>query len=187
VSEAAKRPNRRHLFRLATAAGATLSLLGTALAWARSLVPNVLYEPPLRRRIGPPQRFPEGHTYLPDAKIFLIRKGPSVRALSAVCTHLGCTVGTKGEGYHCPCHGSSFAADGANTGGPAPRPLPWHPVELGGGGVLIVDLGREIGPRQELRLEGPAPAATEGPTGGPGPTQSDKESGQEKQADGGPR
>ena len=70
MNEAGKTSNRRHLFRVAAAGGAALSLLGTALAWARSLVPNVLYEPPLRRRIGLPSRFPEGHTYLSDEKIF---------------------------------------------------------------------------------------------------------------------
>ena len=158
MNEADQTSNRRHLFRVAAAGGAALSLLGTALAWARSLVPNVLYEPPLRRRIGLPKRFPEGHTYLSDEKIFVIRKEGKVRALSAVCTHLGCTVGTQGEGYHCPCHGSSFSADGGNTGGPAPRPLPWHPLEIGGGGVLIVDLGTEVGPEQELVIEGGAEA-----------------------------
>jgi cytochrome b6-f complex iron-sulfur subunit len=166
VNEAAKTSNRRHVFRIVAGAGAAVSLLGTALAWARSLVPNVLYEPPVRRRVGLPKRFPEGHTYLSDEKVFLIRKEGKIRALSAICTHLGCTVGTQGEGYHCPCHGSTFSADGGNTGGPAPRPLPWHPVELGGGGVLIVDLGTEVGPEQELVLEAPPASGTGEPKDG---------------------
>ncbi len=73
--------------------------------------------------------------------------------LSAICTHLGCTVGQKLEGFHCPCHGSTFDAAGTNTGGPAPRPLPWHAVSLGGGDALIVDLGTEVAAGEKLALK----------------------------------
>ena len=48
----------------------------------------------------------------------------AVVALSAVCTHAGCTVGYAGnQSLHCPCHGSSFSSTGAVTAGPASRPL----------------------------------------------------------------
>lgn len=49
-----------------------------------------------------------------------------VAALSAVCTHKGCTVEVEpdGSGLRCPCHGSTYDLTGANTGGPAPAPLP---------------------------------------------------------------
>ena len=87
-------------------------------------MPNVLYEPPTRRRLGPADRFPDGHTYLPDDKIFVIRKEGRIRAVSAICPHLGCTVGTKAEGYHCPCHGSKFDPQGNVLSGPAPRAEP---------------------------------------------------------------
>ena len=158
-----EQPSRRGLLKAAAVGGAIVGLLTHALAWARSLVPNVLYEPPTRRRLGPAERFPDGHTYLPDDKIFVIRKDGRIRAVSAICTHLGCTVGTKGEGYHCPCHGSTFSADGTATGGPAPRALPWHPIELGGGGELIVDLGREVGADEALVI-----AASDADTSGEG-------------------
>lgn len=146
-------PDRRGLLKGFAIGGAVVGLMVHAVAWALSLVPNVLREPPTRRPIGEPGRFPEGHTYLADEKIFVIREKDRVRALSAICTHLGCTVGVQNEGYHCPCHGSTFAEDGAATGGPAPRALPWHPVELGGGGMLVVDLGQEVGPEEALVLE----------------------------------
>jgi menaquinol-cytochrome c reductase iron-sulfur subunit len=123
-------------------------------------VPNVRREPPAKRRLGSPDRFPLGHTFLADHQVFLIRDEKGFRALSAVCTHLGCTVGRSGDGYHCPCHGSAFAEDGKNTAGPAPRPLYWRPVTLTGGGSLVVDMESEVAP--EVRL----PLAWEPPTGG---------------------
>src|SRR5256885_15180670 len=43
--------------------------------------------------------------------------------LSAVCTHLGCTVPwvEKENNFICPCHLGRFAADGKLLGGPPPR------------------------------------------------------------------
>jgi menaquinol-cytochrome c reductase iron-sulfur subunit len=156
MSEERPRPSRRALLRVAAVGSAVVGGAVHAWAWMRSLKPNVLYEPPRRRRLGSPEGFPEGHTFLAEHQVFLIRGPEGLRALSAVCTHLGCTVGRQGEGYHCPCHGSVFAADGKNVAGPAPRPLPWRPLSLGGGGVLVVDLGREVGPDVVLAVAPPA-------------------------------
>jgi cytochrome b6-f complex iron-sulfur subunit len=45
-------------------------------------------------------------------------------ALTAVCTHDGCTVsGFDNQVYVCPCHGSRFTTGGSVVQGPAPSPL----------------------------------------------------------------
>ena len=133
-------PSRRSILGSAAAGCACLGLLAHALPWGRALLPTVLYEAPTKRRLGAPSAFPEGVTFLAEAGIFLFRAETKFRALSAVCTHLGCTVQPEGEGFHCPCHGSVFGPDGGNRAGPAPRPLPWRPLSLAADGSLVVDL-----------------------------------------------
>jgi Rieske Fe-S protein len=51
-------------------------------------------------------------------------------ALSATCTHKGCTVtwNNAERSWDCPCHGSTFNADGSVIHGPAVKPLPTRKV-----------------------------------------------------------
>ena len=61
-------------------------------------------------------------------------------ALSAVCTHLGCTVQFEpaNDRIFCACHGGVYdARTGANTGGPPPKPLAQYNVEVQDGRVLV--------------------------------------------------
>lgn len=60
-------------------------------------------------------------------------------AFSAVCTHAGCLVSEVSDGtVNCPCHGSRFGVgDGGVVAGPAPDPLPPHPVTVRNGTVAI--------------------------------------------------
>ena len=61
-------------------------------------------------------------------------------ALSAVCTHLGCTVqyDSTHNRIFCACHGGIYdAATGANISGPPPKPLtPFHVVVSQGKAVV---------------------------------------------------
>jgi len=60
-------------------------------------------------------------------------------AFSAVCTHMGCTVGFYEPAlqFRCPCHGSIFSAvTGEVIQGPATVPLPSIPIAESGGDLL---------------------------------------------------
>jgi len=121
---------------------AGLAAVGGAV---RFLVPNVLYEPDQRFKAGRPDEFPDGSiTFIEDQRVFLLRRGNTFRCLSAVCTHLGCTVNHAGEGFHCPCHGSTFDTQGKVTSGPAPRALTWFLVTMSKDQRLLVDKGQIV-------------------------------------------
>jgi glycine/D-amino acid oxidase-like deaminating enzyme/nitrite reductase/ring-hydroxylating ferredoxin subunit len=49
----------------------------------------------------------------------------ALHAVSATCTHLGCTVhfNEAERAWECPCHGSRFTVDGSVIQGPANKPL----------------------------------------------------------------
>jgi Rieske Fe-S protein len=68
----------------------------------------------------------------------VVRTGATTyAALDLRCTHQGFTVLAGGGSWACPAHGSTFAADGAVTGGPAARSLAVVPSKLAKG-VLTV-------------------------------------------------
>lgn len=62
-----------------------------------------------------------------DVRRFLIVRTDETTfiALSAICTHAGCTVhyAAGSRDVVCPCHGSTFELDGTVTNGPAQSPL----------------------------------------------------------------
>ena len=116
----------RRDFLLKLGIGSGLAALGAqTVASMRSLVPNVSYDAPTTVKIGMPNDFPDGLKFLPDERLFVFREGKTFHAVSAVCTHLGCTVRAEAlpqpevktvEGqslrlthrFLCPCHGSTF-------------------------------------------------------------------------------
>ena len=143
---------------------------GQLYTWIRSLFPNVTYGKSRRVRVGHPDRIPDGVTFLRDQRLYVFRDRNEFYAISAVCTHLGCTVNhraldrprtveVRGEQkqvsgeFHCPCHGSRFYDEGTNFAGPAPRPLPWVHLELAPeDGSLIADLDRTVDRNTKLMV-----------------------------------
>lgn len=129
------------------------AIAASAAGAVRFLVPNVLYEPSLLFKAGRPDDFPDGSvTFLEDERVFLVRQGNTYRCLSAICTHLGCTVNRSDRGYHCPCHGSVFDDQGSVKAGPAPHPLPWFEVTLSKDSRLLVDKSRTVAADKYLVL-----------------------------------
>lgn len=121
----------------------------------RSLIPNVSSGKPLKFKVGKPEDFADNSaTYLEDQKLFIVRKGNAYLALSAVCTHLGCTVRSDadGEGFFCPCHGSRYKSDGKNYAGPAPKPLEAYELTLSPLNELVVDKRSLVSPQEPLRV-----------------------------------
>lgn len=160
-----KQPRNTHrrdfLLRLGAGAG-FVAITAQAGASLRSLVPNVTYDAPTTVKVGPPEEFPDGLKFLPDERLFVFRHGKTFHAISAVCTHLGCTVRAEAlsrpaetavdgqalrltHRFMCPCHGSRYEGDGTNVSGPAPTPLAWYRLSISpDDGQLVVDLADEV-------------------------------------------
>jgi cytochrome b6-f complex iron-sulfur subunit len=134
-------------------AGLVAGALGLLGALVRSVVPDVLYEPPRRFPVGRPGDYPpDSVTFVPERRLFVFRTPGGFHAISAVCTHLGCNVNhEEGRGFACPCHGSTFEEDGSVRTGPAAWPLPRFAMSLSRRGELVVDTRRTVGPDFRLK------------------------------------
>lgn len=89
--------------------------------------------------LGPASNYPVGsRTMIPDVPALLIHTENGFSALSLICTHLGCTVESKGDGFICPCHGSLYAKDGTVLRGPAVKHLAAMRVEITSDEKLIL-------------------------------------------------
>lgn len=133
---------------------ACLALGASSMAAFRFMVPNVLYEPSRRYKAKYPDDYSEGATFIEKKRVFIIRRGNRFQAVSAVCTHLGCTVSRAsiGNGFQCPCHGSLFDADGSVLDGPAPKPLRWFSISLSRDGRLVINTAKPVPPDRYLAV-----------------------------------
>lgn len=71
--------------------------------------------------------------------ILLRTPGGDLRAFSAVCTHLACTVQYRSDLTHiwCACHNGHFDLNGKNIAGPPPRPLEPYRVNVKGDQIVV--------------------------------------------------
>lgn len=162
-------PERRSFLRRMGWGALLAGLVGEMFAAVRALVPNVLYEPPSTFKVGLPEAFADGMTYLEQHRLFIGRDKLGLYAISAACTHLGCTVNLTNlsqpqivtiggkpteiaQEFHCPCHGSKYYGDGTNYAGPAPRPLDWFRLDVSpDDGQIIVDSSETV--HHDFRLK----------------------------------
>jgi cytochrome b6-f complex iron-sulfur subunit len=83
-----------------------------------------------------------------SAKIFRFGNKPAIiiktlqgalKAFSAVCTHLNCTVqySSKTSLIWCPCHNGKFDLNGKVVSGPPPKPLEEYKVNVSGDDIIV--------------------------------------------------
>ena len=133
------------------------SFLATGLVMMAGVLrlpmPSVFPETGSRFRIGPPDRFPPGSsTPIPERNVLVQRDERGLRAMSLVCTHLGCIVHGEEGGFICPCHGSRFDSSGRVTAGPAPSRLRYLEVTFAPSGELVVDAEKAVDPGTSLAV-----------------------------------
>ncbi len=71
--------------------------------------------------------------------VIIIRTAQGFKALSAVCTHLGCLVDwdkTRRQ-ILCPCHGGVFDVNGKVVSGPPPKALPSYEVSVINARIMV--------------------------------------------------
>jgi len=73
-------------------------------------------------------------------RIFIIRDGQGVYALSDICTHNGCPVKHENNGFSCPCHGAAFTQNGEYIKGPVNKDLDHYYIYKDQNSNLVVDL-----------------------------------------------
>jgi cytochrome b6-f complex iron-sulfur subunit len=77
---------------------------------------------------------------------FITRDSGGFMAVSAICTHMGCTVGFDSTGpmFDCPCHGSQYKIDGTVLQGPATQPLERALLCKNSSGELVIDTSLSV-------------------------------------------
>ncbi len=79
-------------------------------------------------------------THVKLGAAWLVRgKDGQVCALSTTCPHLGCAIdfAAKTHQFRCPCHTSTFSADGTHLSGPAKRDMDPLPCAVENGTVKV--------------------------------------------------
>lgn len=106
--------------------------------------------------VGPASMFAVGkEQFFLCAKMFVLRDALGIYAMTAVCTHEGCTVtfAPATHDFECPCHLSTFDFNGAVTNQPATMPLVHYACSLDGNGNVIVDLGNTVAATTRLTIQ----------------------------------
>jgi Rieske Fe-S protein len=96
---------------------------------------------PAAKGLGKTSAIPVGGGKVFEAEKVVVTqpKAGEFHAFSAVCTHMGCTVGAVSGGtINCPCHGSKYKiTDASVVAGPAPQPLPAKKIKVQGGEISL--------------------------------------------------
>jgi cytochrome b6-f complex iron-sulfur subunit len=146
---------RRHFFQIAGVSACALVAGGSTALSLDFIRPRVLFEPSTKFGLIPPSSMEPGQIQTVEAhRVYVMRLNDGFRALSSVCTHLGCVTRFQPDSktIACPCHGSRFDLNGDVLGGPAPRPLRWLEMDVSPKGLITVDTAMEVPPGTVYKL-----------------------------------
>ncbi len=91
-------------------------------------------------------------TNVPEARAYVLRDAEGLYAVSAICTHLGCTVNHTDKEFDCPCHGSKYNSGGFVLKGPAKLPLDRLELSLSADGLVVLDTTKKVDANSRLVL-----------------------------------
>ena len=71
--------------------------------------------------------------------VYVVKAGNNTKVFSNVCTHMQCPVRWEValRQFLCPCHGGLYDINGANVGGPPPKPLPQYVHRIDGSTLFV--------------------------------------------------
>lgn len=142
---------RDFIKRFSVWAAASAGILAS-ISLLRQFVPR-LRQYQKRFKIGRKNNYPVNtFTYLADRQLFVYRDHEGIRAVSAVCTHLGCIIEKSDDGFQCPCHGSCYNEEGEVLSGAATKDLPWYELQKDVDGQIVVDQSRLVDPERKLYI-----------------------------------
>jgi len=131
---------RREFFKSTTLLLATIAGVLASVSILRQIFPRSSYENK-RFKLGKPNQFAiNDFTFIPDQKLFVYRDHSGMKAVTAICTHLGCVLEKSTDGFECPCHGSCFDSSGKVLSGAAMKDLSWYHLYKDSDGQIVVDL-----------------------------------------------
>ena len=119
---------RRQFIRKTALTLVTVTGAVAAVSYLRQFFPRLAGE---KRRISPgrsPQFPVDTYTFLDEHNLFVYRDHEGIKAVSAVCTHLGCILEKSTDGFECPCHGSCYNDDGRGAFRACTGDLSWFRV-----------------------------------------------------------
>jgi cytochrome b6-f complex iron-sulfur subunit len=117
------------------------TIVGSSLAALYPILRYLIPPPDAGLRVGETLAGRVGELAPNAGKIFRFGSRPALlvrlgtgeyRSMSAVCTHLGCTVQYRPEAKQiwCACHNGCYDVNGKNISGPPPRALDSYDVEV---------------------------------------------------------
>ena len=136
--------NRRNFIDIFLGASLTGSILSLLYPVIRYIIPTKQAEAVLKKITAAKV----GELAPNTSKIFKFGATPGIlintqdgelKAFSAICTHLTCTVIYEGDAgaLLCPCHNGRFDLNGNVISGPPPSPLESYTVEISGDDIVV--------------------------------------------------